>query len=42
MTIWERIKQLPQEHQEALAALLALWAEKYVVAAEQEIKNNGL
>jgi len=42
MTIWERIKKLPQEHQEALAALLAVWAEKYVVAAEEEIKNDQL
>lgn len=35
MTILERIKLLPIEHQLAIASLMATIAEKYVVAVEK-------
>ena len=36
MTTWEKINQLPLEHRQALAALLAIVAEKYLDAVKLE------
>ena len=38
MTLLDRINRLQPKHKEALAVLLALWAEKYLDAVE---KGNG-